>query len=245
MVSDTRIDNEVAHGRFIMRDGERVWNWSSPAGKIRWQRRVDMFRAFIGNHNRDVLEVGCGTGLFTREFAKTTNRITAIDISRDLVEIARDRVTSQNVAFEIENAYKTTFEANSFDFIIGSSSLHHLELETALSEFHRVLRSGGWLMFTEPNMLNPQICLQKNIPWIKKFVGDSPDETAFVRFFLRKKLIKAGFVEIRIIPFDFIHPSIPESMLGRVVPVLNYFEKMPFLREIAGSLAITAKKAER
>jgi 2-polyprenyl-3-methyl-5-hydroxy-6-metoxy-1,4-benzoquinol methylase len=245
MVSDTRIDNEVAHGRLIIRSGEEVWNWSSPAGKIRRQRRVDMFHGFLGNHNRDVLEVGCGTGLFTQEFAKTTNRITAIDISRELVEIARDRVTSQSVTFEIENAYKTTFKANSFDFIIGSSSLHHLELETALKEFHRVLRSGGWLMFTEPNMLNPQICLQKNISWLKRLVGDSPDETAFVRFLLRKKLIKAGFVEIRIIPFDFIHPSIPESMLGKVVAVLNFLEKMPLLREIAGSLAITAKKAER
>jgi len=35
--------------------------------------------------------------------------------------------------------------------------------------------------FAEPDMLNPQITLQKNIPALKRRLGDTPDETAFSR----------------------------------------------------------------
>jgi len=34
----------------------------------------------------------------------------------------------------------------------------------ALKEFARILKPGGGIMFTEPNMMNPQIALVKNIP---------------------------------------------------------------------------------
>ena len=37
-------------------------------------------------------------------------------------------------------------------------------------------------------MLNPQIAIQKNIPWVKRKLGDSPDETAFFRWPLRRLL---------------------------------------------------------
>jgi hypothetical protein len=42
------------------------------------------------------------------------------------------------------------------------------------------LKSGGTIYFTEPNMLNPQIAIQKNVSWVKRKLGDSPDETAFL-----------------------------------------------------------------
>jgi len=35
------------------------------------------------------------------------------------------------------------------------------------------------MMFTEPNMMNPQVALIKNVPSLKSRAGDSPDETAF------------------------------------------------------------------
>lgn len=201
-----------------------------------------MFAAFLGSNNREVLEIGCGTGLFTEELAKSGNRITAIDISEDLLALARQRVSAGNVTFKVENAYATTFPDGSFDFIVGSSCLHHLDVERALREFHRLLRPGGGLMFTEPNMLNPQIALQKNIPYLKRLAGDSPDETAFVRFTLGRKIAAAGFGNVSIVPFDFVHPAIPGFMLGAAVPLLNLLEKVPLLREIAGSLVVRARK---
>jgi SAM-dependent methyltransferase len=242
MVADQRIKNEAEHGRFIAEKGEEIWNWSSPAGVLRWHRRVEMFREFLGDGRKEVLEIGCGTGLFTRELCKTGHLITAIDISEDLLELARHRGGCPNVKFVLENAYATRFPTASFDAVVGSSCLHHLEIAPALSEFYRLLKPEGRFMFTEPNMLNPQIAFQKNIPFLKKLSGDSPDETAFIRFFLKKKIKGAGFHDISIIPFDFVHPHIPGSLLRQVEPILNRIEKIPVLREIAGSLVIRAAK---
>lgn len=238
--SEERIDREKQHGAWIAYHGEEVWNWSSPAGKLRWGRRVAMFQEFLGSPGISVLEIGCGTGLFTAEIAAKGHRLTAIDISPDLIALARERVTSDNVTFMVENAYATTFPDAGFDAIIGSSCLHHLDIARALPEFYRLLKPGGRIMFTEPNMLNPQIFLQKNIPVLKRMAGDSPDETAFVRFTLAAELGRAGFRNITIKPFDFVHPALPSGSLGMAEPLLNALEAIPLVREIAGSLVITA-----
>ena len=245
MAFDQRIRNETEHGRLIAREGEEIWNWSSPAGKLRWQRRAAMFVAFIGNDCKRVLEIGCGTGLFTQEICKTDNEIIAIDISPELLSLARRRVKSEQVTFRIDNAYDSGFEDNSFDYVVGSSCLHHLDVDRALKEIYRLLKPGGQCMFTEPNMVNPQVVLQKNIPWLKRIAGDSPDETAFFRFALKTKIERAGFAHVSIAPFDFVHPSVPGIMLNWLVPLLNLIEKLPLLREVGGSLAIRATKPER
>lgn len=202
-----------------------------------------MFRDFLANSGAEVLEIGCGTGLFTSELACTAKRITAIDISPDLLNRAKERVTANNVVFALENAFAMSFPSAHFDAVIGSSCLHHLDAARALQEFHRVLKPGGRIMFTEPNMLNPQIALQKNIPYLKRRSGDSPDETAFIRFNLKRSLIRAGFADISIVPFDFVHPAIPQWLLSIAVPFLSTCETIPFIKEIAGSLAIVGVKS--
>jgi len=241
-MEDQRLQNEINHGKFISKHGEEVWNWSSPAGKLRWKRRVEFFKDFIGNENKKILEIGCGTGLFTSEIASTNNQIIAIDISEDLLEIAKKKVNKKNVTFQIDNAYKSSFKSNSFDYVIGSSVLHHLDTDLALQEFFRLLKDGGKIIFTEPNMLNPQIAIQKNIPFIKKAVGDSPDERAFIKGPLEKKLKKYGFKNIEIVNFDFLHPAIPGWMLPVMERIALMVEKIPLMRAISGSLIIKASK---
>jgi hypothetical protein len=83
---------------------------------------------------------------------------------------------------------------------------------------------------------------QKNIPFIKKMLGDSPDETAFFRWGLKRRLRKSGFTNITIIPFDFLHPLTPKFLIKIISRIGNTLERMPLLREIAGSLFITAEK---
>jgi hypothetical protein len=60
-----------------------------------------------------------------------------------------------------------------------------------------------------PNMLNPQIAIQKNVSWVKRKLGDSPDETAFFHWPLQRLLERTGFRDVRIDPFDFLHPKTP------------------------------------
>ena len=177
----TRLDNEIAHGRFLAAHGAgEVWNWESPAGRLRWERRVQMLGAHL-RPGMTILEIGCGIGYFTGELARSGAEIVAIDVSPELLEIARANYSSPNVRYEIQNAYALTYPDATFDSVVGSSVLHHLEIQEALREIYRVLKPRGTICFTEPNMLNPQIAIQKNVPWVKQRLGDSPDETAFFR----------------------------------------------------------------
>ena len=242
MSFDKRIEHELKHGIFLAENGAgEIWNWESPAGKQRWKRRVTLLTRSI-KADEKVLELGCGTGYFTREIIKTAASVVAIDISPNLLAIARKNITNPNISFCEENAYQMTFTNEYFDYVIGSSVLHHLDIEKAFSEIYRVLKPGGSIAFTEPNMMNPQIALQKNIPWLKQKLGDSPDETAFFRWQIIRLLKKYNFRKCKAVPFDFLHPAIPSQLIRPIKALGNLIEKVPIVKEIAGSLFISAMK---
>jgi SAM-dependent methyltransferase len=237
-----RLDNEIAHGRFLAAHGAgEVWNWEGPAGRLRWQRRAQMLGAHL-RPEMSILEVGCGAGYFTGELARSGAEIVAIDVSPELLEIARANCSAPNVQYQIQNACALSYSQDAFDSVVGSSVLHHLEIKEALRDIYRVLKPGGTIYFTEPNMLNPQIAIQKNIPWIKRKLGDAPDETAFFRWSLRRLLEQTGYRGVRIDPFDFLHPKTPVALIEPVDAFGRFLEKVPVISEIAGSLYIRATK---
>lgn len=242
-MSDQRAQNEIFHGKRLKDLGAaRAWNWESPAGKVRFQRRVKMLTAHI-TKDMNVLEIGCGIGLFSKEFANTQAKITAIDISPDLLDVARQTVSSGNIHFQIENAYRLSFADQTFDTVVGSSVIHHLEVDAALKEFFRVLKPGGKIAFTEPNFLNPHIFLERKVPFLRKFFHLSPNETAFIRWELKKRLLATGFQNIHISPFDFLYPYIPALTIPFFKGLGSCLEQVPLISEIAGSLYIRATKS--
>jgi len=239
-----RARREIEHGRIISRaDTEEIWGWNTPAGRLRARRRGEMIMLKAGlQPTMNVLEIGCGTGLFTAIFAQSGARILAVDISRDLINKAvvrnlpSDRVQFSNVPFEDEKV------EGLFDAVVGSSILHHLDIEQALRLIFKLLLPGGIMSFAEPNMLNPQIMIQKNVPWLKERLGDSPDETAFFPWGLGKQIAAAGFSDVEVIPFDWLHPLTPKSMISAFILLGSVLEKVPMIRNLAGSLLISARK---
>jgi SAM-dependent methyltransferase len=126
-----------------------------------------------------------------------------------------------------------------FHAVIGSSVLHHLDIEVALKRIFRLLRPGGVMSFAEPNMLNPQVFLERRFRRLFPYV--SPDETAFVRFGFARLMKRCGFDQIRILPFDWLHPAVPRPIIPFVMGSGRILETIPVLREFAGSLLITGR----
>ena len=240
---DDRKEREREHGRFLAPAAERIWGWGTPAGRIRAFRRGKLIieHAKISSGNK-VLEFGCGTGLFTRAFVETGASVTAMDLSPELIAEAAQK-PAKNIIYVIGDVERPNLPNESFDAVVGSSILHHVNAELSLRAAHRVLKSGGRVAFAEPNMLNPQIAAQKNIPWLKRMMGDSPDETAFFRWEAEKILQHAGFVEVGTRPFDFLHPYVPEAFIHLVKAVGMFAEKIPLVREIAGSILMWGRKS--
>lgn len=245
-MASIRNQHEIEHGRMLAREGaEGIWGWGSPAGKVRAQRRAGLILSNLDPQGSyEVLELGCGTGDFTRMFCQPGFSLTSVDISEELIAIAsRNLAENKNVRF-IHSSFEELPENTKFDAVIGSSVLHHLDIKPAIKQMHKLLKTGGVISFAEPNMLNPQIMVQKNIPWIKQKMGDSPDETAFFRWQIARYLMEAGFQSIRVYAFDWLHPMVPTGLIPVVTKMGSVMERIPLIKEFAGSLLITARKME-
>jgi 2-polyprenyl-3-methyl-5-hydroxy-6-metoxy-1,4-benzoquinol methylase len=243
-VDSTRAAREIAHGRKLaLGHPERTWGWGTRAGQLRAIRRAELIAggAHLGPGVR-ALEIGCGTGNFTELFAKTGAHLVAVDISAELLDRARARgLPAQQVQF-LDKRFEECDVDGPFGAVIGSSVLHHLDIETALGKIYELMTPGGVLSFAEPNMLNPQVFLQKNLPWLKELLGDSPDETAFVRWSFERLLYRIGFRGVRIVPFDWLHPHTPMPLIEPVRTTGRLLEQVPGVREFAGSLYIQAAR---
>jgi SAM-dependent methyltransferase len=220
---------------------ERVWGWGTPAGRLRAGRRGALIArgAGLGPGVR-ALEIGCGTGLFTEMFARSGAEILAVDLSADLLRKARARNLPPTVTFRNE-PFEACAAEGPFDAVIGSSVLHHLELGGALRKIRELLRPGGALSFAEPNLLNPQVFAERAFRPLFPYI--SPDETAFRAGRLRRDLARGGFAEIRVTPFDWLHPATPPGWIGPVRRLGDALEATPVLRAFAGSLRIRAVRA--
>lgn len=241
--SRERLAREIAHHRKIAPFAEAIWSWTTPSGRLRAARRARLFieHGAIGPGRR-ALELGCGTGIFLEQVAAAGAWTHGVDLSADLLAKAHERVASlPNVTLARANAEALPYPDSSFDVVYGSSILHHLDLDAALRELRRVLRPQGRLVFAEPNALNPQLLLLFHVTALKERFGVSPDEMAFSRRRGRTALVQAGFVDVAVEPHDFLHPSTPEGLLGAVSRASLVLERVPLLREIAGSLLMTAR----
>jgi len=89
-------------------------------------------------------------------------------------------------------------------------------------------------------MLNPQVFLERKFSYLPLFAYTSPDETAFIRWRFARNLETAGFCDVELVPFDWLHPATPQPLIGAVKGVGKVIELTPGLREFAGSLYISA-----
>lgn len=239
-----RLAREIEHHREIADRAEIIWNWDSPSGRHRADRRGELFvrHARLGPGTR-ALELGCGTGEFLRRVAHSGAEIRGIDLSQHLLARARVRAAAfPDVSLVCGNAEQLPYPDASFDAVYGSSVLHHLDLPRALGEVFRVLRPGGRLVCTEPNLVNPQVAFMFHFGLTKRYFGVSPDEIAFTRARAQVALWEAGFRRSCVRPFDFLHPVTGQSWVSRVAWLGARLERIPFVRELSGSLLILAER---
>jgi ubiquinone/menaquinone biosynthesis C-methylase UbiE len=96
----------------------------------------------------DALDLCCGIGWFTAEMAKVASRVVAIDIDRDMLEAARDRLANAgatNCEFVEGDAYElATFTHGTVDFVFLANTFHGVPEKPRLAQaVRKVLKPGG------------------------------------------------------------------------------------------------------
>jgi SAM-dependent methyltransferase len=232
--------------RLFRQKGYTWWGRETPAGRRRDEKKVELFRRLAHPRPGDrLLEVGCGSGEFTVRFQGLGLEVWAFDLTPPCVAHAAQVLDAEKeFQFIAADITRIPFPTSSFDIVFGVSILHHVPLEAAFAEIIRVIRPGGRFFFSEPNMLNPQIFLQKSVPWLKRRLGDSPGETAFVRRRLRRFLNSLPGVKAEVRNIDFLHPLVPAALVSAGEKISDFLEKVPLIREISGSLAVSGAIAK-
>ena len=97
----------------------------------------------------EILDVATGTGKQAFAYAKNGYKVTGIDLSEDMLKIARKHNKYQNLKLESGDATKLPFEDNRFDVTSISFGLHEMPSdirEKVMSEMVRVTKPGGTVM---------------------------------------------------------------------------------------------------
>lgn len=98
----------------------------------------------------DALEIGCGTGTFSRRLAKRSARVLALDLSPNMIRIARSHSKEYpNIDFQCADATTWDLPDEKFDCIASIATLHHLPMESMLLKMKSALKIGGTMIILD------------------------------------------------------------------------------------------------
>lgn len=129
---------------------------SQDIGPIEWSRTLDIFKRFLPPLPAVILDIGGGTGAYSRYLLKKGYEVHLVDLVPSHVETARRAMsripTSVKWSVDVGNAMELEFSDGSADIVLLMGPLYHLQKKQdrmkALRECLRVLCSGGILFCT-------------------------------------------------------------------------------------------------
>ncbi len=102
-------------------------------------------------NNDHVLELGCGSGLFTEPVVGLVSHVTATDMSDEMLDQARIKFAGNDcVTILKEDCCKTSFDDETFDAVFLANVIHLVsDPDSVLEESHRLLKHGGRLVVVD------------------------------------------------------------------------------------------------
>lgn len=110
------------------------------------------------------LEIGCGTGAFSRRLAEKAEQVVALDLSSEMIRVARSRSERiSNIEYRCADVMSHDLPSGVFDCISTIATLHHLPLREVIVRLKPALKPDGVLIVLdlfepERNLLKPSGC---------------------------------------------------------------------------------------
>lgn len=187
----------------IARDYDRMNRLMTLGLDRRWRKRA--VRGLHGN----VLDVACGTGDMVLELLKRGCTVTGVDISDEMLEIAKQKTASANFQcsipnFQSANAEALPFADGSFDAVTCAFGVRNfVHLEQGLGEMLRVLKPGGRMVILElatPDsaIIRPfyNLYTKHIIPWLGQRIAGNRDAYTYLPQSIRRFPKGKAFMDI-------------------------------------------------
>ena len=164
----------------IARDYDRMNRIMTAGLDRRWR-----ISAVQGLHGK-VLDVACGTGDMVVELMKQGCSVTGVDISEEMLAIAKGKVPSATCL--VADAEHLTFEDESFDAVTCAFGVRNfVHLEQGIREMLRVLKPGGRMVILElatPDspLIRPfyNLYTRHIIPWLGQHLAGSREAYTYL-----------------------------------------------------------------
>jgi demethylmenaquinone methyltransferase/2-methoxy-6-polyprenyl-1,4-benzoquinol methylase len=159
MVDDTLLTEQLDYYRARAGEYDRWWNREGrfdrgEEANARWFAEAASLEGVLERFDPrgDVLELACGTGLWTRHLVGYADTLTAVDGSEEVLAINRARVDESSVRYVQADLFNWRPEPASFDACVFSFWLSHVP-EQRFAEFwdmvRNALRPGGRVLFID------------------------------------------------------------------------------------------------
>ncbi len=214
------------------------------AGYHRFLDEAEM--ALVAPHARDkeVLEVGCGTGLILARLASIARRAVGVDLSPGMLDKARERGLDVHEA----SATALPFEDETFDVACSFKVLAHVaQIEDAMAEMARVVRPGGRVIAEFYNAWSIRALVKRLGPAGAIGAGADTDESdVFTRFDRLQDIERYLPPTLRLVRVDGIRVLSPMAWLFKV-PGWASLERLTMqtpLRHLGGFLVVTLERVD-
>ena len=217
-----------------MKTSQTLNNFNNAAYAKPWRAspindyRVKKILSLVGTGNR-VLDIGCYDGTIAKLIAAQGNQVVGIDIAKKAVHMARKNGIQAYVCNLEEDPFPKSI--GTFDVIIAGEIIEHIfDPDALLNKLTKVLKPGGHLILTTPNLasLGSRLSLLVgHLPWMIE--NDLlPGKSGHIRYFtyseLEKILIRHSFsietfttdsVGLNTVTIPYLDSFFPE--LGRIL----------------------------
>ena len=191
-----------------MTDHALFWNGiaekyaKQPVGNpAAFDRKIELTKARMRPEHH-LLEIGCGTGSLALRLAPSAAHIHGLDISPEMVRIARDKVANagvDNITFHVgafDDTF-TTFAPETFDGVCAYSILHLVEdRPAALRRMFALLRPGGFFVSSTAT-LGESLVPYRPILAVARALGKAPMVKVMNKATLEAEVRAAGFVDVQ------------------------------------------------
>ncbi len=201
--------------------------YDSPAFDTVVQAGLDFLGAVPGER---VLDLGCGEGKETAQFARRGLHVVALDLSYAQLMRARGRLNGHaqdgSVHFIQADAEHLPLAPDSIRLVYGKAVLHHLDRSAAARELRRIMQPNGRGSFAEPLAHHPLLKIARGLTPQFRSRDETPltlsDLDGFARRFDRNQI---GF-RFLVAPLAYVFRLLPcgESWFRRVHIVLQRFD---------------------
>ena len=184
-----------------------TYDWVASAVSLgRWKKWV--FTIIPRLHGNVILEIGHGPGHLQRAMALNEYKPYGIDISRQMVKIARRRLEKQSISIRLSRASAEAlpFASQRFDTVAMTNPAEYIVSESALSEFHRVLKMDGVLISLLGGWITGTSLFERLFAYITHITGAMPKPDAGFNPLL-DRFKHAGFIP------EIIWMNLPGSTL--------------------------------